>query len=140
MFLSHASLDYLNSISKNSLIEHLGIKYTDIGKDRLVASMPVNNKTCQPHGHLHGGASLALAESVGSAASVMTVDPERYSVSGLEINANHIKSVNKGMVHATAKLLHLGKTIHVWEVRVVDDNNDLVTVCRLTNLILMKRK
>lgn len=128
-----------NEWSKNTLMETLEIAYIDAGEDFLVATMPVNSRVHQPMGLLHGGASVALAESVGSAASIMFVNPEKQEVRGIEISANHLKSKREGVVTATAKIVHKGASIHLWEIRIVDENDKLVSLCKLTNMILPKR-
>lgn len=128
-----------NEWSKNTLMETLEIEYVDAGDDFLVATMPVNSRVHQPMGLLHGGASVALAESVGSAASIMFVNPEKQEVRGIEISANHLKSKREGVVTATAKIVHKGASIHLWEIRIVDENDKLVSLCKLTNMILPKR-
>ncbi len=120
-------------------METLEIEYVDAGEDFLVATMPVNPRVHQPMGLLHGGASVALAESVGSAASIMFVNPEKQEVRGIEISANHVKAKREGKVTATAKILHKGASIHLWEIRIVDEANNLVSLCKLTNMILPKR-
>jgi uncharacterized protein (TIGR00369 family) len=132
-------LQLCNAWSKNTLMETLEIEYVDAGEDFLVATMPVNPRVHQPMGLLHGGASVALAESVGSAASIMFVNPEKQEVRGIEISANHVKAKREGMVTATAKILHKGASIHLWEIRIVDEANNLVSLCKLTNMILPKR-
>ena len=131
-------LEKLNSRSINTLMETLGIKYTDIGEDYLVATMPVTSKVYQPTGILHGGATVALAESVGSMAAHYFVDNHHHEVRGLEITANHLRSVRKGFVTATAKPIHTGKTTHLWEIRVVDQHDKLVSLCKLTIIVLTK--
>ena len=118
----------------------LNITYTDAGEDFLVATMPVTPAVHQPVGLLHGGASVALAESVGSAASMLFVNPEVSEVRGIEISANHLKAKRNGLVTATAKIVHKGRSIHLWEIRIVDENNNLISLCKLTNMILPKRK
>ncbi|WP_297518610.1 hotdog fold thioesterase [Flavobacterium sp.] len=128
-----------NEWSKNTLMETLDIAYVDAGEDFLVATMPVNSRVHQPMGLLHGGASVALAESVGSAASIMFVNPEKQEVRGIEISANHLKAKREGTVTATAKIVHKGASIHLWEIRIVDENDILVSLCKLTNMILPKR-
>ncbi len=132
-------LQWCNDASKNTLMETLEIKYIDAGEDFLVATMPVNPRVHQPMGLMHGGASVALAESVGSAASIMFVNPERQEVRGIEISANHLKSKKEGMVTATAKIIHKGASIHLWEIRIVDENDKLISLCKLTNMILPRR-
>lgn len=129
----------LNTISKNTLMENLNIVYTEIGDDYLVASMPVNSRVHQPMGLLHGGATVALAESVGSMASNLFIDPTHVEVRGIEITANHLKSKRDGIVTATAKIIHKGKTTHLWEIRVEDEEGKLISLCKLTNIILTKK-
>jgi 1,4-dihydroxy-2-naphthoyl-CoA hydrolase len=129
-----------NQWAKNTLMETLEIKYIDAGEDFLKASMPVNPRVHQPAGLLHGGASAALAESVGSAASIMFVNPLEQEVRGIEISANHLKAKRDGMVYGTAKIIHKGRTIHLWEIRITDENDSLVSLCKLTNIILPKKK
>lgn len=132
-------LQLCNDWSKNTLMQTLEIEYTDAGEDYLVATMPVNPRVHQPMGLLHGGASVALAESVGSAASLMFVNPEKQEVRGIEISANHLKSKREGIVTATAKIIHKGASIHLWEIRIVDENNKLISLCKLTNMVLPRR-
>jgi len=132
-------LTRFNKMCKNTLMETLAIKFTDVGDDYLVATMPVNSKVHQPYGLIHGGATVALAESVGSSASAYFVDHNRYIVKGIEISANHLKSIKEGMVTATAKIIHKGRTTHLWEIRVVNENNELISICKLTNIILEKK-
>ena len=132
-------LKLCNDWCKNTLMETLDIKYVDAGEDFLVATMPVNSRVHQPMGLLHGGASVALAESVGSAASMLYVNPERQEVRGIEIAANHLRSKREGMVTATAKIIHKGASIHLWEIRIVDENEKLISLCKLTNMVLPKR-
>ena len=133
-------LHYCNHISKNTLMETLNIIYTDAGPDFLVATMPVNPSVHQPMGLLHGGATVALAESVGSAASLLQVNLEHSEVRGIEISANHLKSKRDGMVTATAKLLHKGASIHLWEIRITDEKESLISLCKLTTMVLSKRR
>ena len=133
-------LEYCNRISKNTLMETLNIKYTDAGKDFLTATMPVNPSVHQPMGLLHGGASVALAESVGSAASMLYINSDLSEVRGIEISANHLKAKRDGIVTATARILHKGRSIHLWEIRITDENETLISLCKLTNMVLPKRK
>ncbi|MFT4643577.1 MAG: 1,4-dihydroxy-2-naphthoyl-CoA hydrolase [Candidatus Azotimanducaceae bacterium] len=133
-------LSYLNdTVSKNTLMETLQIKFTEIGEDFLVAQMPVNSRVHQPMGLLHGGATVALAESVGSSASAMSVDLEKFSVKGIEISANHLKSVQEGIITGTARIIHKGRTTHLWEIKVTDEQDNLVSICKLTNIVLPKK-
>ena len=131
-------LKKLNAISKNTLMETLNMVYTDIGDDYLVATMPVTEKVYQPNGILHGGATVALAESVGSTASHFFIDTSKAEIRGLEITANHLRSVKSGMITATAKPIHKGRTTHLWEVRIVDDKARLISICKLTTIVLQK--
>lgn len=130
------SVDELSKIGANTMAEFLRLKWVEIGDDFLKLSMPVNNKTRQPYGFLHGGASCVLAETVGSVASALVIDREKYYCVGLEINANHLRSVREGTVTAIAKPLHLGKTTHVWDIKMYDDKEKLFCVSRLTVAIL----
>ncbi len=125
--------------SNNTLMQTLEIEYVDAGEDFLVATMPVNPRVHQPMGILHGGASVALAESVGSAASLMFINPEKQEVRGIEISANHVRSKREGLVTATARILHKGASIHLWEIRIVDENDKLISLCKLTNMVLSRR-
>tara|TARA_X000000368_G_scaffold291356_1_gene231630 strand:- start:207 stop:623 length:417 start_codon:yes stop_codon:yes gene_type:complete len=128
-----------NQIADKGLLKTLRIKFTDVGNDFLTASMPVNENVYQPDGILHGGATVALAETVGSAAvAVLTKNPN-LTIRGIEINANHIKSVKKGNVIATARPIHLGKTIQLWEIRTVDEENQLISISKLTTYTRYKK-
>lgn len=133
-------LEYCNQVSKNTLMQTLNIEYIDAGPDFLKAKMPVNPSVHQPMGLLHGGASVALAESVGSAASMMFVNSEHSEVRGIEISANHLKAKRNGIVYGTARIVHKGRSIHLWEIRITDENDDLISLCKLTNMVLPKRK
>ena len=133
-------LAYCNGFATTTLMGTLNIDYVDAGEDFLVATMPVNPSVHQPMGLLHGGATVALAESVGSAASMLFVNSDLFEVRGIEIAANHLKSKRNGIVTATAKIVHKGKSIHLWEIRIVDENGSLISLCKLTNMVLPKRK
>ena len=126
-----ASFELLENLSHATLVEHLGIKFTEIGNDFLQAEMVVDKNTHQPFGLLHGGASAALAETIGSMAGNLAVSADRYCV-GLEINANHVRPVRSGVVRGIAKPLALGRTIHVWDIKIYNENEKLVCVARLT--------
>ena len=132
------TLSILNNMCKNTLMETLDIKYVDLGEDYLVATMPVNSKVHQPDGILNGGATMALAESVGSPASMLFVDPTKYNVRGISFTANHLRSVKSGIITATAKFIHKGRTTHLLEIRIEDELGKLVSICKLTNIILPK--
>jgi 1,4-dihydroxy-2-naphthoyl-CoA hydrolase len=125
-------IDKLNQFAANTMNELIGIKFTEIGENYIKATMPVDNRTRQAYGLLHGGASVTLAETIGSVASVMVVDHEQFYCVGVEINANHIRSVRDGIVVATAIPLHLGFSSHVWEIKIIDKNEKLVCASRLT--------
>lgn len=131
-------LEKLNAINKDTLMETLDITYTEVGDDFLVATMPVNSRVHQPMGLLHGGASVALAESVGSAASHYLLDHEKQEVRGIEINANHVRSVKEGIVKATARILHKGRTTVLYEIKIEDEKERLISICKLTCIILTK--
>jgi 1,4-dihydroxy-2-naphthoyl-CoA hydrolase len=125
-------LEMSNSICKNTLMETLEIDFIDVGEDFLVARMPVTKKVHQPDGVLHGGATAALAESVGSAAVfILNRDPS-IMLRGIETTANHVKSISSGYVFANAKAIHKGKTIQLWEIRVTDEEDQLISLCKLT--------
>ncbi|MBC9915242.1 hotdog fold thioesterase [Chitinophaga varians] len=135
----NVSLDTLNELSENTMGAHLGMEFTEIGPDYLKMMMPVDHRTKQPYGLLHGGASVALAETVGSMASGLIIDPDKQICVGMEISANHLRGVKSGYVHACAKPLHIGATSHVWDIRITDDQHKLICVSRLTMAILAKR-
>ena len=128
-------IDELNLFSKESIVGNTGIEFLEKGKDFISATMPVDKRTKQPLGILHGGASAVLAETLGSTASYMTLDDSSYSV-GLEIKANHLKSVSKGRVKGVVKPGHLGKTTQVWDISIENEKSELICVSRLTMLIL----
>jgi 1,4-dihydroxy-2-naphthoyl-CoA hydrolase len=133
-----AILKKANKMNKNTLMETLGIVFTDFGEDFVEATMPVNSRVHQPAGLLHGGATAALAESLGSLGSFIMVGEEAAGVVGIEINANHIRSIKEGLVTARGTLLHKGRKTHVWDIKVTDEKDRLISVCRLTNMILPK--
>jgi uncharacterized protein (TIGR00369 family) len=130
----------LNKIGKNTLLETLEIEITDFGDDYLIAKMPVNSRVYQPDGVLHGGATAALAESVGSYASHIFSNLDEVFVRGIEITANHLKSVKDGYVYAKATFLHKGRTTQLLDIRITDDDDNLVSVCRLSTISLPKKK
>lgn len=132
-------LKELNNLRKNTLMETLHIEYVDFGDDFLIATMPVNSRVHQPDGVLNGGATLALAESVGSPASMLFIDNDKFMVRGIQLSANHISSVKSGIVFANAKIIHKGRTTHVLEIKIEDENGKLVSICKLTNFILPKK-
>ena len=130
-------IEAVNSFRKNTLVETLGIEIIDFGDDYLCAKMPVDHRTHQPMGILHGGASVSLAETVGSIAATMAVEEGHYCV-GLEINANHLKSAREGYVYATAKPIHIGRSTQVWDIKIENEEKQLVCVSRLTMAILKR--
>jgi len=128
-----------NLLCKNTLMETLDIEYVDVGEDFITAKMPITSKVHQPYGQLHGGATAALAETVGSMASHFFLDSKNKLVNGIELTINHIKSKREGVVFATARNIHKGRSTHLWEVRIVDENNQLISICKMTNIILDKK-
>ena len=135
---SSMTIEILQSLGHNTMGAYLGMEFTEIGENYLKARMPVDDRTRQPYGLLHGGASAALAETLGSVASAYVIDREKYICVGLEINANHVRGAREGWVYGTAIPLHLGKTTHVWDIKIVDEREKLVCVSRLTVAILKK--
>ncbi|MEM9362604.1 MAG: PaaI family thioesterase [Bacteroidota bacterium] len=132
-------LSICNSIRKNTLMETLEIEYVDVGENYLTARMPVSPKVHQPDGVLHGGASAALAESVGSAASYIFLDAKEFFVRGIEISANHVKSIQEGFVYARASIVHKGRTTQLWEIKITDEEGNLVSNCKLTTIALPRK-
>ncbi|WP_299002858.1 PaaI family thioesterase [uncultured Tenacibaculum sp.] len=133
------SLTILNNYNKNTLMETLEIEFIDLGDDFITAKMPVTSKVHQPYGILHGGATAALAESVGSCASAFFLRDTTKIIKGIELSINHIKSKKEGHVFATAKAIHKGRTTHLWEVKIVDEDNNLISLCKITNIVLDKQ-
>jgi 1,4-dihydroxy-2-naphthoyl-CoA hydrolase len=133
------TLDDIKNFGLDTMASHLGMEWTNIGDDFLVMTMPVNEKTKQPYGILHGGASCALAETIGSVSSALVIDPEKFICVGLEINANHIRSAREGLVTAHCRPLHIGNSTHVWDIKIYDNKEKLICVSRLTVAIRPKR-
>ena len=133
-------LKQANVACKNTLMETLQIEIVDYTEDTLVAKMPVNSRVHQPDGVLHGGATAALAESVGSFASHIFLDTNEFFVRGLEITANHLKSVKSGYIYATASFIHKGRTTQLIDIRVTDDDDNLISLCKLSTITLPKKK
>ena len=129
-----------NARNKNTLMEVLDIEYVDLGDDFLTAKMPVTSKVHQPYGILHGGATAALAETVGSAASNFFIDSKNQLINGIQLSINHIKSKREGTVFATARNIHKGRTTHLWEIKIVDENDNLISIAKITNIILDKKQ
>ena len=121
-------------------METLEIEFVSIGDDFLVAKMPVNSKVFQPQGILHGGATAALAETVGSCASAFFLNDVTKIIKGLEFSIHHLKSKNEGVIYATARQIHKGRTTHLWEVKVTDEGDNLISICKLTNIVIDKKK
>jgi len=134
------TVDMLNAWGKGNMSEYLGIEITDVDHDQISGRMPVDHRTKQPLGLLHGGASVVLAETLGSIAANASVDTDLYYCVGLEINANHIRSVREGFVYGTAKALHVGRKTQVWEVRITNQEQQLVCISRLTVAVIDKNK
>jgi 1,4-dihydroxy-2-naphthoyl-CoA hydrolase len=132
-------LDRVNAWSANTMMETLGIRITAIGDDWLQGTMPVDHRTHQPYGLLHGGASVALAETLGSTAAMLTLDPDKELAVGLDINANHIRGVRSGIVTGTARMLHIGRTTQVWEIRIESEDGALVCISRITMAVIAAR-
>jgi 1,4-dihydroxy-2-naphthoyl-CoA hydrolase len=132
-------LKVCNESSKNTMMETLQIEYIDVGEDYLVGKMPVNSRVHQPDGVLHGGAMVALAESIGSTASYIFLDGENFYVRGIEIAANHVKSVRDGEVFAKAIILHKGRTTQLWDIKITDSEDNLISVCKLTTIALPRK-
>lgn len=139
MFPAHITVELLNAQFNKNLSSHIGIEYLEIGSDFLTAKMPVDNRTKQPYGILHGGASVVLAESIGSLASNMLVDQTKQYCVGLEINANHIKSASSGFVFATVTPIHVGKKTHVWDIKIRNEQKELVCISRLTVAVIDRK-
>lgn len=129
---------HANSICKNTLMETLNIEFIDFGDDFVVAKMPVNSRVYQPDGVLHGGATVALAETTGSFAAHMFLDLSNVFVRGIEISANHLKSVKEGHVYAKASFIHKGRTTQLLQVKITDDNDNLISLCKLTTVAIPK--
>ena len=140
IWFSPITLEEINKRTRNSHIEHMAVEFIELGKDYLSAKMPVDARTMQPMGILHGGATCSLAETVGSAAANFCVDLTQRICVGLEINVNHIKAVRGGFVIATARPLHLGKSTQIWDIRVVNEQGALTAVSRLTMAVLDRPK
>jgi 1,4-dihydroxy-2-naphthoyl-CoA hydrolase len=140
MELRQVSIDLINQMNKNTLMEQLGIECIELGKDYVVSRMPVDHRTQQPMGLLHGGASAALIESIGSMGSTLLIDLEKQQPVGLEINCNHIGGVRSGYVIATGKIVHTGKRTHLWQVDIREEGTDrLICTGRLTVMIIDKK-
>jgi 1,4-dihydroxy-2-naphthoyl-CoA hydrolase len=133
------SLADFEGLGHNTMGEHIGIRFTEVGPDFIKATMPVDHRTHQPYGLLHGGASVALAETLGSVGAAMVIDQDKFICVGQEINANHIRGVRDGFVTGITRPLHMGSTSHVWEIKIYDEKERLVCASRITVAILERR-
>ena len=133
-----ATLENLNHFSRNTMVEHIGIEFLEIGDDYIKARMPVDHRTVQPLGLLHGGASVALAETLGSVAAYLCIDASKKMCVGLDINANHIRSVTGGFVYGIVRPIHIGGSTQVWEIRITSEQDKLVCIARITMAVLDK--
>ncbi len=138
-FNKNLSVDHFGQLGKDTMGEYIGIEFTELGDEFLKARMPVDHRTKQPYGLLHGGASCVLAETIGSVASAMVIDHSKFYCVGLEINANHIRSAREGYVTGIATPLHLGNTTHVWDIKIYDEKEKLVCVSRLTVVVIPRK-
>ena len=139
MINQNITVDVLNEKFNLNMTQHLGIEYTEVGEDFVSGKMPVDERTKQPMGLLHGGASVVLAETLGSVASNLCIDQTKQYCVGLEINANHVKSATKGFVHGIAKSVHIGKKTHIWEIKISNEADQLVCISRLTVAVIDKK-
>lgn len=131
------TIEFLNSMGKGNMGEHLGILFTEIGPDYLIAKMPVDARTTQPFGILHGGASVVLAETLGSVASTLCLDDMATQTAvGLEINANHLRAVRSGFVYGKVSAVRVGRTVHVWNIEIKDDSDNINCISRLTTMVI----
>jgi 1,4-dihydroxy-2-naphthoyl-CoA hydrolase len=138
-FKKELQLEHIHRMRNSNMAEHIGLEFTELGPDFIKARIPVDHRTNQPYGILHGGASCVLAETLGSIGSAMVIDTEKFICVGLEINANHIRSVAEGFVTGTATPIHLGRSTHVWDIKIHDEQQKLVCISRLTVAILPKK-
>ncbi len=139
MFHPEVTIEAINQMSQNTLVEHLGIEVIELGTDFLIAKMPVDQRTRQPMGLLHGGASVVLAETIGSIAASLTVNQKLQQCVGLEINANHIKSVKNGFVYGKTRPIHIGKRTQIWEIHITNEQDEMVCISRLTMAVIDKK-
>ncbi len=138
-FDKELSIEKLKPLGLNTMAAHIGIEWVEVGENFIKAKMPVDQRTNQPYGLLHGGASCVLAETLGSVASAMVIDHSKFYCVGLEINANHVRGVREGYVTGVAAPLHLGNTTHIWDIKIYDEKEKLVCVSRLTVAILTRK-
>jgi 1,4-dihydroxy-2-naphthoyl-CoA hydrolase len=140
IWFSETSVEALNALSKNTLAGQLGIEITALGDDFITARMPVDHRTVQPYGLLHGGASVALAETLGSIAAMLCIDREEKMCVGVEINANHVRGVRSGYVLGTVRPIHIGGSTQVWQTQIIDEQERLVCISRLTVAVLARKR
>ena len=139
MFNPNVTTGHLNAMFKNTMMEHVGMEIIEVSTDMIKARMPVDHRTHQPYGLLHGGASAVLAETIGSIASSLIIDNETQICVGIDINVSHIKGIRSGNVYGTTKPVHIGGKIHVWEIRITNEEDELIALSKLTMAILDKR-
>jgi 1,4-dihydroxy-2-naphthoyl-CoA hydrolase len=138
IWFKNYTIDDLQKFIPNTILEHIGIEITELTDNSVSGKMPVDRRTMQPAGILHGGSSVVLAESLGSIASVLVINQEKHNAVGLEINANHVRPVSKGFVYGTATPIHIGGKTHIWEIKIVNEQGKLVCISRLTMALLPK--
>ena len=136
IWFTEVTPDLINQLAPNTIVERIGIEFIEVGHDFLKARMPVDERTVQPARILHGGASVVLAETLGSVAAYLCIDPQKKTAVGLDINANHVRSVSDGHVTGKVKALHLGNSTHIWQISIHDDHERLVCIARITMAIL----
>lgn len=137
-FLTQPSVEKLNALGKNTISEVLGMEFTEIGDNYLIAKMPVDKRTHQPYGLLHGGASVVLAETLGSVASMLMVDHETQACVGLEINANHVRGIKSGWVYGKTTPIHVGRSTQVWQINITNERKQLICTSRITMAVIKK--
>jgi 1,4-dihydroxy-2-naphthoyl-CoA hydrolase len=133
------SIEKLNELCKDTLVQHLGIEFLELSDGKVLAKMPVDSRTMQTMRKLHGGASMALAETVGGVGSMCLVDNNEFAVLGIEISGSHVSNTSEAYVYALATIISRGKSTHVWEIRIQNSKGGLISLCRLTNRILLKK-
>ena len=133
------TIELINRICKNTFVDFMGIEFINFGEDFVEARMPIDSSKLQPMGLLHGGVSLALAETVGSGGSLLLVDVNKYNVLGLQVTGNHIASISDGYLMARGEIIHKGQKTHVWDIKISDGNGKLISVARVTNIIVEKK-
>ncbi len=136
IWFAEYSLEALRDFTNNNMNTHIGIEFTELGPDFIAAKMPVDNRTRQPFGILHGGASVVLAETLGSMGAGLTIDPAKYQCVGQEINANHLRSVSEGYVYGKAKPVHIGRTTQVWSIEITNEQGKMVCISRITMAVV----